>query len=75
MPIDTLLSVTFTLLTMSVILVAVLYTFIMHHVRTPIKQANVARQHWLVDVTWACMPWLIVILLMYPALKKIFTHN
>jgi heme/copper-type cytochrome/quinol oxidase subunit 2 len=75
MPIDTLLLVTFTLLTMSASLVAVLYTLIMHHVRIPARQANVARQHWLVDFTWACVPWLIVILLMYPALKKIFTHN
>ena len=75
MPIDTLLLVIFTLLTLVVILVAVLYTLIMHHIRTPITQANVSRQHWLADVTWACMPWLIVILLMYPALKKIFIHS
>jgi heme/copper-type cytochrome/quinol oxidase subunit 2 len=75
MPIDTLLLVTFTLLTMSVVLVAVIYTLIMHHVRTSARQANVARQQWLVDITWACVPWLIVILLMYPALKKIFTHS
>lgn len=75
MPIDTLLLVIFTLLTLVVILVAVLYTLIMHHIRTPITQANVARQHWLADVTWACMPWLIVMLLMYPALKKIFIHS
>ena len=72
MPIDTLLLVTFTLLTMSVSLVAVLYSFIMHHVRTPARQASVARQHWLIDITWACVPWFIVIVLMYPALKKIF---
>lgn len=72
MPIDTLLLVTFTLLTISVSLAAVLYTLIMHHVQTPARQANVARQHWLVDITWACVPWLIVILLMYPALRKIF---
>ena len=75
MPIDTLLLVTFTLLTMSASLVAVLYTLIMHHVRTPVSQANVARQHWLVDITWACVPWLIVVLLMYPALKKIFINS
>jgi heme/copper-type cytochrome/quinol oxidase subunit 2 len=75
MPIDTLLLVIFTLLTISVSLVAVLYTLLMHHVRTPARQANVARQHWLVDLTWACVPWLIVILLMYPALRKIFTHS
>jgi len=75
MPIDTLLLLTFTLLIMGVILVAVLYTFVMHHIRAPASQANVARQHWLVDITWACMPWLIVILLMYPALKKIFNHS
>jgi len=74
MPIDTLLLVTFTLLTMSVVLVAVIYTLIMHHVRTPARQANVARHYWLVDITWACVPWLIVILLIYPVLKKIFTH-
>ena len=72
MPIDTLLLVTFTLLTISISLVAVLYSFIMHHVRTPARQASVARQHWLIDITWACVPWLIVIVLMYPALKKIF---
>jgi len=53
----------------------VLYTLIMHHVRTPVSQANVARQHWLVDITWACVPWLIVVLLMYPALKKIFINS
>jgi heme/copper-type cytochrome/quinol oxidase subunit 2 len=75
MPIDTLLLVSFALITLFVILVAVLYTLIMHHVRTPPRQANVARQHWLADVTWACMPWLIVILLMYPALKQIFIHS
>jgi heme/copper-type cytochrome/quinol oxidase subunit 2 len=73
MPIDKLLLVTFTLFTMSVILAAVLYTLIMHHVRTPVRQANVARQHWLVDITWACIPWLIVTLLMWPTLKKVFT--
>ncbi len=72
MPIDTLLLVTFTLLTMSVVLAVVLHTLIMHHVRTPARQANVARQNWLVDITWACVPWLIVIVLMYPALRKIF---
>ena len=75
MPIDMPLLLIFTLSTMSVILVAVLYTFVMHHIRIPASQANVARQHWLVDITWACMPWLIVILLMYPALKKIFNHS
>jgi heme/copper-type cytochrome/quinol oxidase subunit 2 len=75
MPIDTFLLLTFTLLTIAVVVVVVLYTFVMHHVRTTTKQASLSHQPWLVDVALACVPWLIVSLLMYPTLKKIFTQS
>ena len=75
MPVDTLLLITFTLVAIALVLAAVLYTFIMHHVRAAATVAHSARQSWLSDVIWACIPWLIVFGLMYPALIKIFAQN
>ena len=75
MPVETLLLIIFTLATIFVVLVAVLFTFIMHHLRQPTLQAHAARQAWLSDVIWACIPWFIMFGLMYPALIKIFASS
>jgi heme/copper-type cytochrome/quinol oxidase subunit 2 len=72
MPVETLLFITVTLATIAVVVAVVLYTLIMHHIRTPAIQVHSARQSWLSDVIWACIPWLIVLALMYPTLTKIF---
>lgn len=71
MPIATVLLMTFTLLTIAIVWVAVLYTFIRHHARPPVLQTHLVRPSWVVDMAWACTPWLIVLLLIYPTLKKI----
>jgi heme/copper-type cytochrome/quinol oxidase subunit 2 len=75
MPITTALLITFTLLTIIVVWIAVLYTFLSHHLRLPATRVYSVRHSWLVEMAWACMPWVIVILLIYPTLEKIFMQT
>lgn len=75
MPIDTLVLLILTLLTVAIVLIAILYTTTMHHVRTQVRPRHSGHQHWMIDVIWACVPWLIVLALIGPTLKKILMHS